>query len=561
MTQQLLIKSQTAGYYMTQNANQLLYSQTFDNAVWTLTNGTLTEDQTDSLGGATASILTATSANATLLQSLTLEGGTLNRTLSIGIKRKTGTGAVSITVDGTTYAVKTITGSWVRYETTLSASGTVTAGIKLATSGDEVYIEFSQFEDGEATAYLQNTANRFTVTQITDTDYPSNTVRGCAFLDGRFFVMTPAGEIQQSALEDASSWAALEFIQSQIDPGRGVYLTKHKNYIFALKDHSAEFFYDAANETGSILSPVQNAALPIGCASDGSVQEMAGTIVWMGQSKNGFGRSIYRLSDTSPEKISTPQIDKLLDSDDLATVHSWSATVGSHALYGITLVSSSITLAFDATSQIWSFFTYMTAGSVGAITAITALGVATSTAHGRSDGDIVLITGSGDFDGWHVVTQVTANTFELQATGTAFSGSASAQYYSESYFPVVSSVRANGRQYMQDESSGAIYELSQDAYIDHVGAIPMRVRTPKIDDGSSRVKTMPSVELVGDKVDATALVRYSNDDYRTSSNFRPIDLSLTRSRLHRLGAMNRRSFEILHVGNALVRLEAIELEG
>ena len=36
------------------------------------------------------------------------------------------------------------------------------------------------------------------MTQITDADYPSNTTRGCAFLDGRFFVMNTAAEIRQA---------------------------------------------------------------------------------------------------------------------------------------------------------------------------------------------------------------------------------------------------------------------------------------------------------------------------------------------------------------------------
>lgn len=563
MTQQLLVKSKTAAWYMTQNANQLLYSQVFDNAVWTATNATLASGQTDPNAGATAYTVTATSTNATLLQSLVLADGSLNRVFSIYIQRKTGTGGISITADGSTYEVKTITGSWVRYDTTIAASGAVSVGVKIATSGDEVYVAFAQFEDGDAvTSYLANVANRYTITQIVDADYPSNTVRGTAFLDGRFFVMTQIGEIQHSALEDASSWNALDFIQSQIDPGKGVFLSKIQNYIVAFKDWSIEFFYDAANTVGSILSPVQNAAIQIGCASDGSVQEMAGQIAFMGQTKNGFGRSIYILNGTTPQKISTPAIEKLLDQDDLATVHSWSAQVGSHLLYGLTLVTTGVSLVYDFATQQWSFFTYLTiSGSAKTITAITAAGVATSTSHGLSDGDIIKVSATNaDFNGWHVVTAVTTNTFEIQATGTAFSGSGSAQKYAETYFPVVASVRCNGRQYMQDATSGALYEFSMDAYTDYVGAIASRIRTPKMDVTVATPKFMAQAELIGDKIDSTAVLRYTDDDFSTYSNFRPVDLSVNRSRVRRLGNYNRRAFEILHVGNALLRLEAIEVD-
>ena len=564
---QLFLKTKTIGYYMVQNANQLLYSQLFSNAAWTKTNITLTASQTDPSSGTEAFTLTAGAANATILQSIALTG-TLNRTFSIYLKRKTGTGNISLTVDGSTYVVTAITGAWVRYSTTLSASGTVTAGIKIATSGDEVYAAWAQLEDTDAaspgyTTYATNTANRYTVTQITDADYPSNTTRGCAFLDGRFFVMALNGDIYQSALENAASWAALEFIGTQIEPDQGVYLAKHNNYLAAFKQYSTEFFYDAAESSGSILAPVQNAAFKIGCASDASVKEMAGTVVWMGQTKDGFGRGIFRLSGNSPEKLSTPQIDKIINADSLATVYSWSCNVGSHLLYGLTLVTTGVTLVYDFTTQLWVFFTYLTSSGVNkTITAVTALGVVTSAAHGYSDGDIILVAATNSsFNGWHVATDVTTDTFQIQATGTVFSGSGTATKHTETYFPVIASTSANGKQYMQHATSGALYEFSQSTYIDPIGAIAARIRTPKMDKGNTDYKTMPSAELIGDKISSVAVMRMSDDDYVTSSKFRPVDLIADQSEIRRLGKYRRRSFEVLHLKNALLRLEALEIEG
>jgi hypothetical protein len=558
---QLFLKTQTAGYYMVQNANQLLYSQDFSNAVWVKTNATMTAGQTDPSAGTQAFTMTATGANATLLQTLTLDG-TLNRDFSLYIKRKTGVGNIYIAVDSGTYVLKAVTGAWVRYDTFLAESGTVAAGIKIETSGDEVYIAWGQFEDGTLpTTYATNTANRYTVTQITDADYPGNTTRGCAFLDGRFFVMTPNGDIYQSALEDASSWNALDFIGSQIEPDSGVYLAKFQNYIAAFKGWSTEFFYDAANATGSILSPVQNASFKVGCASDNSVQEMAGTIVWMGQTRDGFGRSVFRLNGTAPERISNDSIEKILNADSLATVYSWNANVGSHMLYGLTLVTSGVSLCYDFSTQHWSFLTYLvSSGVTKTITAITAAGVVTSAAHGYSDGDIVQLLGTGDFDGWQVVSSVTTNTFTVQATGTAFSGIASCIKYSESWFPILASTRANGVQYMQHYSNGDLFVMDQTAYRDQVGAIAARARTPKFDGGSSKPKSMGEVELVGDKIDSFAMIRYTDDDFASFAGFRSVNLSANRSRISRLGQFSRRSFETLHVKNALLRLEALEIE-
>jgi len=283
----------------------------------------------------------------------------------------------------------------------------------------------------------------------------------------------------------------------------------------------------------------------------------------MGQTKKGFGRGIFRLNGTAPEKVSTEQVDKILNADSLATVYSWSCNVGSHLLYGLTLVTTGITLVYDFTSQLWSFFTYLVSSGVNkTITAVTTGGVATSTAHGYSDGDILLIASTNaDFNGWHVATDVTTNTFQLQATGTVFSGSGTATKHTESYFPIISSTAANGKQYMQHATSGALYEFLQSTYTDPIGAIAARIRTPKLDEGKTDYKTMPSAELIGDKVASFAVMRYSDDDYVTNTGFRPVNLNADQSDIRRLGKFRRRSFEILHVKNALLRLEAIEVTG
>lgn len=408
-----------------------------------------------------------------------------------------------------------------------------------------------------------------TITQVTDGDYPATTCRGAVFLDGRFFVGTPTAEIYQSATENALSWAATEFIGAAIEPDTGVYLAKYQNYIMFLKGWSTEFFYDAANATGSILSPVPNMAFKIGCAVDASVKEMAGTIVWMGKSRDGEGREIYRMNGQAPEKISTEQIDKILLADDLASVRSWSCKIGSHTLYGLTLGTLGVTLVYDFGSGLWSFFTYLaTSGGTKTVTAVSALGVVTATAHGYSDGDIVNIAGTTTFDGFAVATDVTTDTFTIQTTGTAFSGSGTAQKYTETVFPIIASTSCGGTQWMQDATSGALYTMTQTAYKDAIGAIAARIVTPKFDgkpsgnrvSATTALKKMSSVEFVGDKLDSTVLIRWTDDDYVSYTKTRAIDMNLERSWVNRCGQFSRRAFEILHVENTAFRGEALEIE-
>ncbi len=401
------------------------------------------------------------------------------------------------------------------------------------------------------TAYSYDGA---TITQVTDVDYPATTARGAAFLDGRFFVMTPSADIYQSATEDALNWNALEFIGAAIEPDTGIYLAKYQNYICALKGWSTEFFYDAANATGSILSPVPNMAFKIGCAVDASAKEMAGTIVWMGQ---------------TPEKISTSSVEKILDADDLAAVKSWACKVGSHTLYGLTLGTLGVTLVYDFESGLWQFFTYLqTSGGTVALTAISATGTVTSTAHGFTDGQIIKIAGTTTFDGFQVVTNVATNTYDIQTQGTAFSGAGTAQLYTETVFPIIASTACGGTQWMQDATSGALYTLTQTAYADAIGAIAARIHTPKFDGiptrtgaiGTNDLKKISCTEIIGDKIASNALIRWSDDDYTTYTKTRPINLALDRAWVNRCGQFVRRSWEVLHVENTAFRVEALEID-
>lgn len=397
-----------------------------------------------------------------------------------------------------------------------------------------------------------------TVTLVTDVDYPPVTVRGTAFLDGRFFVMTPDGLIYQSALEDPLTWSSLEFIGSAQDPSKGVCLARHLNYVVAMKAEAIGFYYDAANPTGSILSPVQNAEVKIGCASGDSVQAVNGTLAWISQTKNGFGRAVHAMVGTVPEKISTVAVEKILDADSLNAVKSWSAKVGSHVLYGLTLDATSI--VYDFSSQQWSYFTYLTAGTPKTVTAVTAEGVATAAAHGFSDAGIIKLASCGGFDGWHVAGDISTNTFSTGKASTVFAGSGTATPYTETVFPAVSSVANLGHQYMQGATDGNLYEFSLSANTDVVGAIASRIRTPKMDDDTSKRKTISQIEVIGDKTTGVVALRQSDDDYATYNGVRHVQLSLNRSRIRRCGKFSRRSFELLHVSNDLLRLESLEID-
>lgn len=155
-------RASTATYYDGTTAkaeeNLLVQSQTFDNASWVKTDSSVAADNdTAPDGTTTADTMTANAANGTLLQTFTATN--VAYTFSVWLKRKTGTGDVQIAADSGTWTTKTITSSWARYDVTQTpAAGSKTAGVRLVTSGDEVYVWGAQLEQRSfSTAYVATT--------------------------------------------------------------------------------------------------------------------------------------------------------------------------------------------------------------------------------------------------------------------------------------------------------------------------------------------------------------------------------------------------------------------
>jgi hypothetical protein len=127
--------------------NRVLWSRDLSNAAWTKTDATATLTAAGVDGAAnSASVLTATGANATATQAITSTSRA--RVLSVWLKRRTGTGTVETTIDGgTTWVARTLTSAWQRFQTTVTSTNP-TVGVRIVTSGDAVDVDYVQEEDG-----------------------------------------------------------------------------------------------------------------------------------------------------------------------------------------------------------------------------------------------------------------------------------------------------------------------------------------------------------------------------------------------------------------------------
>ena len=110
------------------------------------------------------------------------------------------------------------------------------------------------------------------------------------------------------------------------------------------------------------------------------------------------------------------------------------------------------------------------------------------------------------------------------------------------------------------QSNGWIYTCSPDVYEDDY-PIAVLIQTSRFDMNSAKLKYMSRMEILGDwQTDSsTMLVYWSDDDYKTWSNYRTVDLS-ERSYLYRCGSFRRRAWRLYCDANTPLRLDSIECD-
>jgi hypothetical protein len=161
-----------------QRTNRILWCRDATQAQWVKTDVTAAKDQTGVDGVANAaSSLTATADNGTCIQTITLASG--GRAGSVYLKRITGTGNVQFSMDGTNWSTVDLSDTEWRRVNIIATVTNPTIGIRLATNGDAVAMDFAQVEDG---TFITTPIFTTTATVTRSADYLR--VSGTAFANG-----------------------------------------------------------------------------------------------------------------------------------------------------------------------------------------------------------------------------------------------------------------------------------------------------------------------------------------------------------------------------------------
>lgn len=119
-------------------------------------------------------------------------------------------------------------------------------------------------------------------------------------LDGYVFASDSDGNIWNSNLNDPMTWNPSNFITAESYGDKLVRIARAGSYIVAFGTNSIEWFYDAANPTGSPLSVYPGATRRVGYL--GGLAYNGDVLYFIGREEDG-AVSLYRISGLKLEKV------------------------------------------------------------------------------------------------------------------------------------------------------------------------------------------------------------------------------------------------------------------
>lgn len=193
--------------------------------------------------------------------------------------------------------------------------------------------------------------------------FPTPHIPTPRFIDGYMLLpLASSMDIYNSDVDNIYGWGSSNFISAEMWPDNIVGLARQNNQILAFGTYSSEFFYDAANASGSPLARNEGTVLQIGCAAPYAVYENERFCIFVGQSESG-GRAVWQIEGFSPKKVSTEAIERVLDSEgsSITTAAGYGLRTKGHLFYIINLTSC--TLVYDVEEKVWHEWSTNNSGS------------------------------------------------------------------------------------------------------------------------------------------------------------------------------------------------------
>ena len=332
----------------------------------------------------------------------------------------------------------------------------------------------------KATAYLNN--------------FPTPHIPVPTFIDG-YILLAKGSDVYNCTLDEPTEWDGGQYLSAEMFPDPIVALARQNNQVVVFGETSIEFFYDAANISGSPLNRNDSTTLQMGCAMPYAVFQTEKTFMFVGQSESG-GRAVWQVDGFQPKKISDEYIERILDGETTPLdCRGFGVRTMGHLFYVINLTSLGRTLVYDMDEKLWHEWSSNNNGVHTSFAcdflADTHIGAA-YVLH-NSNGCVYKVdpTKYTD-DGVAILVDVTTNKYDMDTYNRKF----------------MRAVRPVGDRYATGNA------LS---------------------------------------------IRWSDDDYQTWSNTKTVTLSDDFPNWSRLGSFRRRAFNLKHDLNYPLRLESLEV--
>lgn len=148
--------------------------------------------------------------------------------------------------------------------------------------------------------------------EITEINTPGFTAGAnvVVYLNG-YFIFATDTELFVSALNDGTTYNALDRAGAEVDPDDIVTLHVYNNQLYVLGVDVTEVFQDVANPVGFPLQRVEGFIIDKGCVGIFAVTEFEDSFIFVG---SGFNEqpAMWRVRSSTPEKISSTPIDTVI---------------------------------------------------------------------------------------------------------------------------------------------------------------------------------------------------------------------------------------------------------
>lgn len=221
------------------------------------------------------------------------------------------------------------------------------------TTGDVGFTEFL-YDTGEIKLVVTDGTTLSTidsshvVVASADADMPVHLPKP-VFLDGYLFIVkTNTADLYNSNLNDPLAYTAGDFISSELLADKVTSVIRLNNYILLFGTDSIEYFWDAANETGT---PLQRNDTPVKLVGfSGGLAQLGNKVYFIGDNDNSES-DVFLLEDFKITPVGNEAVRRFLTSTVASTRYANIVSIDGHNFY--VLYTSSYTYVMDLDTTFW----------------------------------------------------------------------------------------------------------------------------------------------------------------------------------------------------------------